>query len=116
MNIVDFITARLNDDADEAHKAEDARDDELWVVTGSDNAVGVDYFPARILREVEAKREILAEHGDNEGQCARCLDDDGVWVEDGRTIAYTQPWPCRTIRALASVYVDHLDFVAEWRI
>lgn len=36
-------------------------DGHLWIVTGSDNAVGVDYDPAAELRRVEAIRRVLAE-------------------------------------------------------
>ncbi len=43
--------------------------------------------PARILREVEAKRRILARHA-------------------------RDPWPCHDLPDLASPYADHPDFPA----
>ena len=62
--------------------------------------------PARVLREVEARRAILAIH-----EYEWLGPDDAAWkgcpvdVED---------WPCRTVRALASVYADHPDYDPEW--
>ncbi|WP_406500043.1 DUF6221 family protein [Streptomyces sp. NBC_00846] len=44
--------------------------------------------PARVLREVEAKRRILARHA-------------------------RDPWPCHNLRDLASPYTDHSDFPAR---
>jgi hypothetical protein len=47
--------------------------------------------PARVLREVEAKRRILAEHSGNH----KC----GWWIPG-----------CPTVEALAAVYSDHPDY------
>ncbi|WP_332760413.1 DUF6221 family protein [Streptomyces sp. MT206] len=44
--------------------------------------------PARALREIEAKRRILARHA-------------------------RDPWPCHDLRDLASPYADHPDFPAR---
>jgi hypothetical protein len=79
-----------------------------------------------VLREVEAKRAILAEHqlsgssdirAERQGQwgrpepalalgCRVCDYDDG-WLggSDG----------CPTLRHLAAVYADHPDYRDEWR-
>lgn len=61
--------------------------------------------PARVLREVEAKRQVLALHGPSEF---------GAWVDDDddRMPAcstcgdLTARFPCKTLRLLASVYED----------
>lgn len=132
MNIVDFITARLNDDEKAATAAGDAFDpawyyDErvddspLWQVWAYDEIVASDlaepvaihvarHDPARVLREVEAKRAIVQQYGrwstmaEGEHGQARAVFEAGA---DGLLTA---------IRALANVYVDHPDFIAEWRV
>lgn len=71
--------------------------------------------PARVLREVEAGRKILAEHQMEQGffppSCVRCWDGYGDEVPEE---AVQTIWPCPTIVALASVYADHPDYEA-WR-
>lgn len=84
--------------------------------------------PCRVLREVQAKRVILTEHGtmfrnigwldeDHEetyGEievCARCVTKHSHFpsreeVPEG---------PCVTVRALAAIYADHSDYRKEWR-
>lgn len=58
--------------------------------------------PARVLREVEAKRQILEAHGGDLGPqvmfCPHCEHDT----------------PCPTVRLLAAVYADHPDYRPEW--
>src|SRR5258706_4481378 len=59
----------------------------------------------RMLREVDAKQMILAEHASAHNQ-------------RGDTLCFTcteGPWPCRTIALLAAVYSDHEDFDEGWR-
>lgn len=69
--------------------------------------------PARVLREVQAKRAILALHTATDGgsACEGCgtvgVCDD--WVTDDVN-------DCPMLHALANVYADHPDFVAEWKL
>lgn len=69
--------------------------------------------PARILRDIKARRQLVEVHhadlievvnADREERsdywCAEC---------DG------EPFPCRTLRLLASVYADHPGYRAKWR-
>jgi hypothetical protein len=59
--------------------------------------------PARVLREVAAKRAIVADHAPSEvapDACRRC--------KGGMA------FPCRTIRHLAAAWSDHGDYRAEW--
>ena len=67
--------------------------------------------PARVLREVEAKRKILAEHRiDPEllpGVCYRCRYGVPAHWESA-------DWPCPTLRALAAPYSDHPDYDPGW--
>ncbi|MDH6282834.1 DUF6221 family protein [Prescottella agglutinans] len=111
--IVEFLHARLDADGNRAQQIEGLAVARFGGVPQYRNLADT---PVRIGREVEAKRQILDDHIDAEGQCLRCLDSDGVWEEDGKVIAYTQPYPCMTVRALASVYSDHPDFREEWAI
>jgi hypothetical protein len=64
--------------------------------------------PARVLREVEARRRTLEWHlrvpdpragYDLPDQCGPCYDE----------------WPCYDVRNLASVWSDHPDYREEWR-
>lgn len=57
--------------------------------------------PARVLREVEAKRKIVEEHQIGHDPC------------DAHDAAM-ESVPCGTICALASVYSDHPDYREEW--
>src|SRR5258708_33319001 len=65
--------------------------------------------PARVLREVDAKRKILALHAcefvrvQQPGvryQCSGCSQE---W------------WPCQTLKALAAVWCDHPDYDPAWK-
>lgn len=69
--------------------------------------------PARVLREIDAKRQILVVH-------------DAVWVDTGDadgndrsgyfcTECDTAPFPCRTLRLLALPYADRPGYLESWR-
>lgn len=67
--------------------------------------------PARVLREVEAKRRILGDHrlGDAD-ECVIC--------HAGAQSCGCMGWgdfPCDTVRLLAVAYDDHPDYRQEWR-
>lgn len=113
VTIVEFLTARLDEDAarfDEVAEAEaescrndgmpDTTADEIkeyWLSLGEKTE-----WP-RHLREVEAKRAIVALHtGDNDEPCQS-------WAGN-----YTYE-PCATLKALASVYADHPDYDEKWK-
>ncbi|MCX4450676.1 DUF6221 family protein [Streptomyces sp. NBC_01789] len=66
--------------------------------------------PARVLREVEAKRQLLALHEPGTQEyvdgdvCMACtLQGDGPY------------YPCATLRLLTLPYADHPDYRPEWR-
>jgi hypothetical protein len=106
-DLVAFITARLDEDERCARGAERNSVGAEW--TAVDLQSGYDarmdehiarHDPARVLREVAAKRRILAaaaeyspelEHGDN-----------GEWAFD------------LVVRELAAAWSDHPDYRAEW--
>lgn len=128
MNIVDFITARLDDDEKTARAARPGP----WIDEGgySGPKIGVDYLmvptdgsapcndaipsadsrhiahndPARVLQEVRAKRAIIS---DLDGYC---------WVSPGNPCGMCGRIGCRNLALLANVYVDHPDFDQEWRV
>ena len=61
--------------------------------------------PARVLREVEAKRRVVDEHG---GRPPYHIDPCDAHDANFETI------PCDTLLALASVYAEHPDFDPDW--
>ena len=118
MKITQFLTARIDDDEIAALYA----DEYARGVLGPDRPnVGMQLamdLPAlivderRVLREVAAKRAILAEHreegrGDHRG-CAGC-----GWAS-GDEVRLNEVEECPTLRALASVYADHPDYDQGW--
>ncbi|MFB6776511.1 DUF6221 family protein [Streptomyces sp. NPDC056352] len=74
--------------------------------------------PARVLREVEAKRQTINRHSPvpgSDGQahdttiCDACSAYDR---EDGVQVG--QQYPCDTIRLLTLPYADHPDYRSDW--
>jgi uncharacterized protein DUF6221 len=65
--------------------------------------------PARVLREVEAKRRIVEQH--------RPVGYGGVCLSLCHTRAPGQPqtWPCLTLRLLALPYADRDGYQESWR-
>jgi hypothetical protein len=70
---------------------------------------------ARVLREVAAKRAIVALHPPTNTyaplgpDCGAC----GYLIGE---LFSTVDWPCPTLRHLAAVYADHPDYREEWRV
>ncbi|RZE89168.1 DUF6221 family protein [Streptomyces sp. SCA2-2] len=64
--------------------------------------------PARVLAEVEAKRQIVKAHGrlDVSEFCETC---------DGPSGIPGRPYGCTTVRLLALPYADHPDYRDAWR-
>lgn len=93
--------------------------DDVWVADGKElpapAQVLVVYDPARVLREVEAKRRIIAEHycpdeldADEQPHCGFC--DKALRMNDMQGT-----WPCLHLRLLALPYADHPDYDESWR-
>lgn len=125
-SIVEFLNARLQEDEDTARSALPAEHEcfhnETWKWWDSGDRVRVvshcgcsttertddqpdaerAHIARRVLREVEAKRAILAEHPiDDLGYCTKC------WTARQPLSAEA---PCTTLRYLAAVYADHEDW------
>jgi hypothetical protein len=110
-----FLTARLDEDET---TAKDTLRALAWMI---DNNVQPPIAAStagekvtrmgRLLREVEAKRAILAEHAAlGEGYCPRCSQDE----EQPLPVGWWVPAPCPTMRALAGIWSDHPDYHQEW--
>jgi hypothetical protein len=64
--------------------------------------------PARVLADVDAKRQIIEEHTDLDGAiCPTCTEQD--------TYRTPQAEPCRTLRLLALPYAGHPAYREGWR-
>lgn len=102
-----FLRARLDEDERDSYATH------LWECASlnvNQDALCTCGYPARVLREVEAKRAILDEHPRmNPGVCRTCQHDD--WVQRRRV---DTPWPCPTLHQLAAVCSDHPDYRQEW--
>lgn len=127
MEIVEFLTACLDEDERIARAATlgpwttaDHDDQtgmlEVRTVHEADIMIGyvadvatadalhiAEWDPARVLREIDAKRRILSEHALNGWVCSTCDNGD-----------VDQTFPCPTLRLLALPYADRPGYREEW--
>lgn len=76
--------------------------------------------PARVLREIDAKRQILALHEPHQQPArGRDVDDRSTWMTCcsmcQASMVQEGDWPCDSLRLLALPYADRPGFRAEWR-
>jgi hypothetical protein len=111
--LIAFVTARLRECEVAAWRIHEtsacAALDDLGSSTECDCG-----WPARVLREIAAKRAILGRHMPHQPAfggpaCNWCSED----VDDRPQIA-KEPWPCPDVRSLAAVWSDHQDYRQEW--
>ena len=110
-DLEEFLHARL---AEDEAAARDARPSFFTVeclsifASSSEARMVLRYDPARVLREIEAKRKILA-------RCAQVLDafghTDAAWPDVTRRERAHADF---TLCELAAVYSDHPDFDKAW--
>ncbi|MFF7899965.1 DUF6221 family protein [Streptomyces sp. NPDC007920] len=82
--------------------------------TRADARHAANWDPARVLREIDAKRQWFDEHQDvNDGSCGTCVD--GQWGYPTHGGSSPQRFPCRTLRLLALPYADRPGYREEWR-
>jgi len=122
MDLATFLEARIADDEAAARTVHDvAKCDAMLyeedMAAYAARTPGCDCgYPARVLREVDAKRKIVAEHAMEPGMlppsCVRCCDTNTAQYPQ-RWDALT--WPCPTVRALAAVWSDHKDYDLAWK-
>jgi hypothetical protein len=122
MTLVEFLTARLDEDKTWAlacsrkigELAPPWRADHRRVFSGHRVADTVSatvaghiarHDPARVLAEVEAKRQVIELHGEPDENycCPICQPEPGFY------------FPCRTLCLLALPYADHPDYDEAWR-
>jgi len=124
-DLVAFLRARLDEDEATARAASPGLGWARGFIQGADEDIDiaadeahiVRHHPARVLREVEAKRAILELHKGEPSIHAvppgsgplYCMSDG---VDDGW---YNVEWPCATVRAVAAVYRDHPDYDEVWK-
>ena len=100
--------------------------DEASVFNDTADAIHIAlHDPARVLREVEAKRAILAGHpfeqGTVGGCCGTCHGAGRIevyWDGEEETVEHVDTemvWPCPTVRNLTAAYIDREGFREEWR-
>lgn len=127
MELTEFLRARLDEDEAAAYGLCGNGPLARWVIRDGDLFVGTEplpdepivqtwdgrvaqhiarHDPARVLREVEAKRAIAAEHS------AHYPREGSPYIDPAqlRCDIDHQEWPCKTVRALAAVWSDHADY------
>lgn len=139
MDLVEFLTARLDEDEQVARAAGDdrwalipvyedatirhdrmpeprsiqmveANGEEVGNVHGVAHAEHIArHDPARVLAEVDAKRRVLGPHGPAEFEYSDV--DVCSTCDRGGPL----PFPCPTLRLLALPYSDHPDYDEAWR-
>jgi hypothetical protein len=105
INLADFLRARLNED--EKTAAQCSYTDHPWI--GLVDYRGAQYLglsSARVLAEVQAKRQIVRLH-EACGTGTGCCDGGGRGGPEGLG--------CTTLTYLAGPYADHPDYRPEWR-
>ncbi|MCC4300401.1 DUF6221 family protein [Rhodococcus sp. 3-2] len=121
MTIVEFLEARLDEDEGSATWSGTAFDGRAFecteytsgVLDTGDDLVAIGdssitrhfetHDPARVLREVAAKRAIISDHRRFMAEERRRMNG---WVPN--------EWDQPILKALASVYSDHPDYQHEW--
>lgn len=121
MTITEFLTARYDEEAASARAATpgpwapsgksvlDSDDTEFVEATRRDALHIARHDPARVLREIAAKRSVVDLHvcpcPADCGECGAC---------SGDHHADPTPAPCETLRHMAAVHADHPDYQQEW--
>jgi hypothetical protein len=132
-DLVQWLRAQLNAEADEAQLNADAfgavwtSDDEMESVSSDTGADVVSepyaprsfiatHDPARVLREVDAKRrmigEVLKYEAKIDGEWGCCHEVDEIAAGECPEI---QPQDVTALRLLAAVYADRLGYQEAWR-
>jgi hypothetical protein len=116
LSIVDFLKERIEEDRKLAQAAIDDLNgpDDCYFDTSNRHIVNhyLRHDPARVLREVTAKRAVMERHCPSQaGGCAGC----GVYLgRDDQWQPNVQFEDCEELLGLAAIYNDHQDFREEW--
>jgi hypothetical protein len=113
-DLVQWLRAQLDEDERTARAADAAKDDNWWWGPDSESAAErhvARHDPARVLREIDAKRQLIELHQERLEQgygsdvCAEC---------DFGGVSQTY-YPCATLRLLALPYTDQPGYQEAWR-
>jgi hypothetical protein len=110
-DLVEFLRARLGEDRSLAQQALDApaTDVELYATWPRQRVpFGMTFDPARVLREVQAKRTILAWAETGAKEAAHESAHSSMRIIAG---AFKD-----SLKALAAAYSDHPDYRQEWAL
>lgn len=131
-DIATFLTARLDEDEAAAHEFYTKRGNDLFthqnaLFQARSAVLGLEFVKAppfsaieyealnRVLADVAAKRAILALHTPITSDVSPV----GELLCEAETVGdnhyHSTPWPCPTLRILATIYADHPDFDESWR-
>jgi Family of unknown function (DUF6221) len=108
-DLVEFLRARLDEDE---RAALNVRPDQDY----SDSAHQERWSPARVLREVEAKRAIVDDYEDAAAICRAALAEDTYGKTHPRTAAGAFIAYQATARNLAGIWRDHPDYQQGWAL
>lgn len=121
-DLIMFVRARLDEDARDAESAGDSwygynPEQQIAFVSEADARHIARHGPARVLREVAAKRCTLDLHSTRHTVIdGFCTEDGGPCTHRGEVeCTLCGETGCTTTRLLALPYADHLDYREEWR-
>ncbi|GLY81855.1 DUF6221 family protein [Actinoallomurus iriomotensis] len=100
-DLAEFLRARLDEDE------RDAQETERLVESGMEVPGAVTYSPERVLREVEAKRQLVRE-------ISTLTEFDWGEPDGSMRSDYVEAFR-RVLRIHALPYADHPDYREEWR-
>lgn len=108
-DLITWLRAQLDEDERLAHWAN--ADSDAWWFNTPDEESGAEHLiaefkPARVLREVEAKRRILGD--DLDGAALYAMHERGAWPEE------VSRWADEVLRLLALPYADRDGYRPEW--
>lgn len=116
-DLVAFLRARLDEDEQTAREALKRTTTTRRMIRGEmvEDTVQPSEWrrsvwpPARVLRDVEAKRRIVERHAD-------CGSGGGYCDDGGHGWDHLPGGGCAELADLAVVYADHPDYREEWRL
>lgn len=114
--LVEFLTLVLGEEEYLAENAdrwgrESGHYDTGWAVANPMVGFHLHHGPRQHLLDIEAKRRIVALHGDGHDDGHECPSE----PEGGSIATGYYDADCPTLRALALSYADHPDYRNEWR-
>jgi hypothetical protein len=87
----------------------------LACIEDEHRAAGAFEDPEKVLAECEAHRRIVELHPNvNDGDCETCIRPQWGYPSHGGSLP--MPWPCPTLRVLASIYSDQPGFDPDWKL